>query len=305
MRHRIRETGRRISVALRRIRLARLLKHLRGPMAFAVGLSLLSIAFFAGMMRIYNTETATSITNDCFFVPPTNDIYGRGLQIQLTDQLPREPTFAGKIFVSFGDAPFPSQQLTITRGSVGVYARESDTYPIYRDAGFGAHIMPQDVQFPANDAGHIRFPFDSSQMDLTFSFQPTALINWVRIVSRVPGFVLSTNCNRIQRRADGSIRVRFLLRRDPFMQCFCVVVLLSGLVLISLILATQSASALATSVAAFFFSLWSIRGVLAPEIRTFPTIFDYGIFSLCFFTLAGLILRLVTHPELRGAGRAQ
>jgi hypothetical protein len=278
-------------------------QYLRGLVVFWAGLSLLALAFFAVMTRMYKSETAAPTTTYCLF-PPAKGMHNRSLQVQLTDQLPREPLFAGKLFIAFGDAPFPSQQLTIIREPVGVYGRSVETYPIYRDAAFGAHIAPQNVEFPANDTGHIRFPFDSSQMNLAFSFQPMAPINIVLITGRVPGFVLSADCHFVQRLEDGSIRLRFSLRRDPFMQTFCVAVLLSGFVFILLILATQSASALPTSVAAFFFSLWSIRGVLAPEIRIFPTIFDYGIFSLCFFALAGLILRLLTHPELRSAGRA-
>jgi hypothetical protein len=53
-------------------------------------------------------------------------------------------------------------------------------------------------------------------------------------------------------------------------------------------------------VAAFFFSLWSLRGILASQIQTFPTLLDYAIVLLCCFMLVGLIWRIATHPELAG-----
>jgi|SRR5262245_48322848 len=156
------------------------------------------------------------------------------------------------------------------------------------------------VKFPAADLGHARFPFDSSQLDLTFTFEPAIPIEAVRVINRVPGFILSRSSAIADRNVDGSLRVRFLLRRNLFTQVLCVLILVAGLCFAVLILATQTLSAVGSSVAAFFFSLWSLRGVLASQIQTFPTFFDYAIVLLYGFMLAGLIWRVATHPELTG-----
>jgi len=50
--------------------------------------------------------------------------------------------------------------------------------------------------------------------------------------------------------------------------------------------------ALPTSIASFFFSLWSIRAILSSEMKTFPTVLDLAILSLCVLLLVLLGLRL-------------
>jgi fucose 4-O-acetylase-like acetyltransferase len=122
----------------------------------------------------------------------------------------------------------------------------------------------------------------------------------VRVVNRVPGFMLSRSSAIADRNPDGSLRIRFLLRRNLFTQVLCVLIIVAGLCFSILILATQTSTALGSSVAAFFFSLWSLRGVLSSQIYTFPTLLDYAIVLLCCFMLAGLIWRIATHPELTG-----
>ena len=66
-----------------------------------------------------------------------------------------------------------------------------------------------------------------------------------------------------------------------------------------LILRTAQLQNLATSMAAFFFSLWSLRGILAPMMKTFPTLFDYGILTLCLLAVLCVSWRLylLKRPE--------
>src|SRR5437899_949279 len=100
------------------------------------------------------------------------------------------------------------------------------------------------MQFPAADRGHSRFPFDSSSVDLTFTFEPSVPIEAVRITNRIPGFFLSSESAIADRNANGSIRLRFLLRRNLFTQVLCMLILVAGLFFALLILATQTPSAL-------------------------------------------------------------
>jgi hypothetical protein len=71
-------------------------------------------------------------------------------------------------------------------------------------------------------------------------------------------------------------------------------ILAASLIFAILILALKKAEPLAAGIASFFFSLWSLRGILDPQIRTFPTLIDYWFVLLCSFLLTGLLWRLLT-----------
>ena len=51
--------------------------------------------------------------------------------------------------------------------------------------------------------------------------------------------------------------------------------------------------------AAFFLALWSLRRILEPLIKTFPTLFDYGILTICMLALLGASWKVyrLKHPE--------
>ncbi|MGO9596240.1 MAG: hypothetical protein ACLPZ0_21630 [Steroidobacteraceae bacterium] len=264
---------------------------------FWAGLSLLVVAFVGSLIVAYRQELTAPMTAAMAFPGPRKERL-RNIQIVLTGQLPREPEFEGKIFIGLEDTPIEVDHLTLHRDAVGAYAPSELRLDLLKDNAFGVHTNPADMDFPAADRGHSRFPFDSSNLDLKISFQPAVPIEVIRITNRVPGFILSKWT--ADRSADGSIRLRFSLDRNLFTQILCGLILFAGFCFALLILGTQTASALGSSVAAFFFSLWSLRGVLATQIQTFPTLFDYAIVLLCSFMLLGLIWRVATHPELMG-----
>jgi hypothetical protein len=264
---------------------------------FLVGLAVLVAVFILGLIFAYRQELTSPMTVTLVFPGPRKD-HLRNIQIDLMSQNPREPEFAGKIFIALEDTPMPNAHLTLHRDVVGKYASSDLQFNVFRDQTFQTHTNVADMDFPAADRGHSRFPLDSSYLDLNLSFQPSIPIEAIRITNRVPGFILSSAV--ADRHDDGSIRLRFLLQRNLFTQMLCGLILFAGLCFAILILATQTVSALGSSVAAFFFSLWSLRGVLAPQIQTFPTLFDYAIVLLCSFMLLGLIWRVATHPELMG-----
>lgn len=271
------------------------MKFLSRRVFFWAGIAILAIASIAGLAYAYRQEVTSPMTVTKVF-PGWKDHF-RSIQVNLNSQLPREPAFHGQIFIG-GDIPIEGNSLILDRAAVGSYAPSEVQLNVFRDDTFRTNTNVADMDFPTADRGHSRFPFDSSYVELNLSFKPAIPINVVRITNRVPGFILSEASVTADLHADGSIRLRFLVKRDPFTQILCGLILVAGLCFAILILATQTAAALGSSVAAFFFSLWSLRGVLATQIQTFPTLFDYAIVLLCSFMLLGLILRVLTHPEL-------
>ena len=212
----------------------------------------------------------------------------------------REPVFDAKVFLNADDSALAGPYLNMVRDACGTYAKETTHLVIANDPVFGTHVKQTELGLPADDRGHARFPFDSSAINLTFRFDQPVPIDIVRVTNRVPGFVLVKGSATAIQEKDGSLRIGFLLRRNLFTQALCALILVAGITFAVLILATQTPAALGSSVAAFFFSLWSLRGVLASQIQTFPTLLDYAIVLLCSFMLIGLIWRVATHPELTG-----
>lgn len=258
---------------------------------------MLLAGFISSLFIAYRQQLQAPLTTTLIFQATRKERL-RNIQIVLTGQQPREPLFDGQLFLGLEDTQVQATHILVSRDPCGTYARSNEQLSVFHDSVFGTHTNLASVQFPANDLGHLRFPFDSSQMDLTFRFQPQIPIEAVRITNRVPGFLLVNDSAAANRQPDGSLRIRFLLRRSLFTQALCILILAAGLLFAVLILATQTASALGSSVASFFFSLWSLRGVLSSQIQTFPTMLDYAIVLLCCFMLAGLIWRIATHPEL-------
>jgi hypothetical protein len=223
----------------------------------------------------------------------------RNLEIHFTAQQPRLPSFDGQLLVNLEDSVVNTKTLTLFREPVSTYAREQRQIPLIVD---GALLRTNFIKmgFPTVGHGHGWFPFDSSRFDLGFTFDPSIPIEIVRITNLVPGFVLDRQSVVANRRADGSLRIALELRRNFFTQVLCVVFLVSALFFTPLILAMQTLSNLGSSVAAFFFSLWSFRGILnlTGQLQGFPTVLDWAIMLLCCFMLVGLIWRLATRPNV-------
>jgi hypothetical protein len=84
----------------------------------------------------------------------------------------------------------------------------------------------------------------------------------------------------------------FEARRNPLVQLTAVVLVGAGVLFLLGIVLFVKKESLPTSIASFFFSLWSIRAILSSEMKTFPTSLDLAILSLCVLLLVALGVRL-------------
>ena len=66
---------------------------------------------------------------------------------------------------------------------------------------------------------------------------------------------------------------------------FVIMLVVASVGFFVLIFLTAQITTLATSMAAFFFSLWTMRRILEPLMKTFPTLFDYGMLTICILAL--------------------
>jgi Flp pilus assembly protein TadB len=89
--------------------------------------------------------------------------------------------------------------------------------------------------------------------------------------------------------------VRFDLKRNRLIWLFAVVFVVIAAVFALIIIQLADVQALATSVASYFLSLWSLRRIMEGEIKVFPTVFDAMILGLSILLLVLLVFRVAVH----------
>ena len=99
----------------------------------------------------------------------------------------------------------------------------------------------------------------------------------------------------------GTLRVEVKARRNPFVQLTVVLLGVAALVFGLLLGRLRDTQALATATASYFFSVWSVRGIVAPAISTFPTVLDLWLMAMSCMVLFVLAWRLASprraHPH--------
>src|ERR1700734_3738798 len=81
------------------------------------------------------------------------------------------------------------------------------------------------------------------------------------------------------------------MKRNPLVQMTATVLMVAALLFLVAIILSVKREALPTAIASYFFSLWSIRGILASEMRTFPTRLDLAILCLCVVLVVSMGMR--------------
>jgi hypothetical protein len=124
------------------------------------------------------------------------------------------------------------------------------------------------------------FPFDSAVLDFDTRFSPQLPIAGILVRNANPSFYIP--CDRLTYAVLGpdKVHIRFEMRRKPLVQLMAVVLLIAATLFVLIIPFSVKWDALPTSVASFFFAVWSVRGILTSEMKVFPTLFDVSILSL-------------------------
>jgi hypothetical protein len=192
-------------------------------------------------------------------------------ELRLTEQHPIEPFFSGVLFIGL----LKGRAISVT--------------PLVIERSAGRDYMTSTIEsdlVPTAGGIYLKRP---EPIDLI-----TEAINAVRITNRVPGFTLSCKTVEFVRTDAGKrLTVRFTLSRAPLIQLAAIALALASLVFLIVILLTESRETLPTSVASFFFSLWSIRAIMQTEMRVFPTLLDSWILALSVAMLLGLCARVL------------
>lgn len=217
------------------------------------------------------------------------------LEIQLNDQHPIEPIFNGTIFLySLAGRSSKITATTVARSAERGYGRATMVVPLVEDEVSLRSKEFQKFDLVCKTGLHRFFPFDSSSFDLTVELSPLVPFDAVRLVNRVPGFVLDRDSFQSIPIKDG-VKLSFRLERSPLTVLFAVVLAIAALAFTLLILTLTKTETIATASASFFLSLWSLRTIVASESHTFPTLFDSWILTVCIIFMAGLIWKVSYH----------
>jgi hypothetical protein len=217
------------------------------------------------------------------------------LELRINQQHPVEPSFQGELFVlsvSPGDAQ--KKSVILRRSAEGTYASSLLAIPLIWDQPLGVlrSQTAQPFDIIRRSGSHQHFPFDSAEFSLGLSITPPLDLKVIRFVNQVPGFVLYCRECQATKDSEGILHLKFSLHRSPLIQVYVVVLFLASVIFCFLLLRLRNVESLAVAVASFFLSLWSLRGIIGSEIKTFPTLFDYGLLTVAVLLMLGLLWRL-------------
>ena len=258
-----------------------------------VSLTLISFFVFAKLWDAWNELQSKVIT--C--TKATEQHSPAYFEIQLVEQHPTEPIFEGKFFVYVGDFDGdPPKALLVRRSEERTYGSSVSKVPLIKTERNELRTKKfEEFNLITETNTHRDFPLDSAKFDFDLTLTPELPISVIRVVNRVPGFIIDCETLNVRRSGNG-FHIAFQLLRNRLTQLMVFVLMGASILFVILIWWIESTSSLATSVASFFFAMWSIRAIFAPVVKTFPTLMDSGILGISILLLLSLFWKLLLRP---------
>jgi hypothetical protein len=258
-------------------------------------LSLLTLAFFAFLLRAWFIHTQQPVLCQLHF-GQLDDRNGY-LEIQLTRQHPVEPYFEGQFFlVSVDPQDAAVSSVRVTRSAEKTYGRSEIKIPMVWDQEWNAlrAVSPQRFDLITMERSHAYFPWDSATFEFDLTFNPVVTnFKGLRLVNHVPGFVLRCAECRATKSSNGQVHILFLLDRSPLIQLTVYVVAAAPIIFILLIMSLTQVESVVVSVASYFVSIWSLRGILSEPMKTFPTLFDCWLLSMSMIMIIFFLWKII------------
>jgi hypothetical protein len=267
-----------------------------GIFFFAVVIVLIFIWFSKATFSAWRVQTSSRVS--CAFNMNPTPAQHSYIQYNVKDQA-TEPYFHGSFFINFGNIQTGEKRLEVVTTGGGNYADTSTIADFFRNEQAKSFWMTREsdeVPFYRNSGSHRDFPFDSGAIDFGATFKPAVQFDFLMIRNLNSSFYIPCDTASVTRDGPGKIRVHFEMRRNPLVRMMAIVIMGAASLFVLLIPFTVRLEALPTSVASFFFSIWSIRGVLSSEMKVFPTVLDIAILFLC------VLLLLLSASEFFTAG---
>ena len=253
-------------------------------------LFLVVVILSTGIWFVYATTSAwevqTSARVSCSFAVNQNLAFSY-IQYNIKDQA-TEPYFLGSIFINLGDAPPDPARLEVRTSGERNYGDTTTIVEIFRDEQNKQSWMRKEsgeVPFYRLSGSHRDFPFDSATIDFDTTFTPKLKLKFLMIRNLNSSFYVPCETVKVTGDSSDKIHINFEMRRNPLVQMMATVILMAATMFVLVIPFAVKREALPMSVASFFFSIWSIRGILSSEMKVFPTRLDIMILFLCVLLL--------------------
>jgi hypothetical protein len=271
------------------------------PRAVSWAFGLVGVTVFIFLIYAWMVQARQDLTCEANLNP--KDKWNGYQQIELKRQHPTEPVFEGEyFFVSKDDNKRSVSLVTITRSEGRNYgASNLHLKTVWDNLFSGLRPDPQRLDLINLSSLHQYFPLDSAHFNFTIKAEPNLGTHIVRIVNRVPGFVLPCNHMKVTQDSSGITHVAFDLDRSPLVQYFVVMLCLGLVIPLVPIMRIRDPETLAVTGASYFFSAFSLRGIVSEQMKTFPTLFDCWILTSCMLMMFSL-LWTATRLKPRGEG---
>lgn len=248
------------------------------------------IALAVLVVRAWRAQNGAGTTCWCAIDNRSGSNY---IQIELRNQDPVEPIFSGHLFCYFGEDPKVDSLVAITKGAQG-YGDMLETEKVFSMEGSRSFtvLFKNYVLIPISGR-HRLFPFDSANFDTELDLRSDAAVSSFSVINRVDGFVLDCSAVSASSPSNGKIKLRFKLSRNPLVQLSAIVIAAASIAFAVLILRSKSIEGLSSSAASSFFSMWSVRSILASQIHVFPTLLDLTMLTASMILLVCVFWRML------------
>lgn len=214
------------------------------------------------------------------------------IQINMLSAHAQEEYFNTEMFLYYASHESPPTSLGLVLGRGGDYAPtilNTQLVPWSRGSAFS---KPIPLGIPTPGVSPKLFPFDSPTFDFSLDFEPARQPKVVIVRNFTSNFI--PICSTFSSNWDGknNLRVKIDFRRNPFVQASVVILGLAALGFGLLIGTIRKTENLITATASYFFSLWSIRGIVTPSGLPYPTYLDLWLMTVSIIVLFVVAWRL-------------
>jgi hypothetical protein len=258
-----------------------------------MGLSLCAvIAFGVALFLAFKSHKESELNCHQPQVPPDADF--SYIQLNLLDQNHSEPYFNGLLFASLGSG----HGQTPVHESFSISASQTfGQWSGFADLNYDQPnktlwmSKPLDITLNRTSGSHRDFPFDSAHFDFDLTYDPAVPFKYIILRNANSSFDISCKTFTVNWQSNVA-HISFDAKRNPVVRLTAFVLVGAAFIFLVAIVTCVKTESLPTSVASYFFSLWSIRAILSSEIKTFPTLLDMAILSMCVLLLGFLGVRL-------------
>ncbi len=262
----------------------------------------LAVVFFTTVRKAWEVQTSDGVS--CGFLEG-HGADGSYVEFDLEDQAPSEGFFNGNFFINLGQVTpsFSEVQVFNSSGEKRGYAGE-ETDADFVHLGERTFWMKrkEHITYATESGSHRDFPFDSGTIVLDFEFRPRIEFQTLNLRDFNSSFYIPCDTASMKRLPGGKFRVKFDMRRNPLVRITGIVLIIAATLFVLVIPFSIRWEAMPTSVASFFFSIWSIRSILSPEIKIFPTLLDLILLSLSVLLLFLVGVRAILEYEKQHRG---